>query len=54
MGIHCDIVKGIYAAFGKGDVPGVLGALDAGIRWNKAESFQQYTDKQQWATADGS
>jgi ketosteroid isomerase-like protein len=34
-----DIVKGIYAAFGKGDVPAVLGAFDAQIDWREAEGF---------------
>lgn len=39
MGKNCDIVKGVYAAFGKGDVPAVLGAFDPGITWNEAENF---------------
>jgi ketosteroid isomerase-like protein len=39
MGKNIDIVKGIYAAFGKGDVPAVLGAFDPGIQWNEAENF---------------
>lgn len=39
MGRIGDIVRGIYDAFGRGDVSSVLGALDAGIRWNEAENF---------------
>ncbi len=39
MGTNTDIVKGLYAAFGKGDVPAVLGAFDPGIQWNEAEGF---------------
>ena len=35
------IVKGLYAAFGKGDVPSVLGAMDPQIVWNEAENFPQ-------------
>jgi ketosteroid isomerase-like protein len=35
-----DIVKGIYAALAKGDVPAVLGTLDSGIVWNEAENFR--------------
>jgi hypothetical protein len=34
-----DIVKGIYDAFGKGDVGTVLGAFDPKIEWNEAEGF---------------
>ena len=33
------IVRGLYEAFGKGDIPGVLGAFDKEIVWNEAENF---------------
>ena len=36
---NLDIVRGIYDAFGKGDVPSVLSALDPQIDWNEAEGF---------------
>lgn len=39
MGKNADIVKGLYAAFAKGDMPAVLGAFDPGIQWNEAENF---------------
>jgi uncharacterized protein len=39
MGRNIDIVKGVYAAFGRGDVPAVLGAFDPGIQWSEAENF---------------
>ena len=39
MGKNLDVVKGIYAAFGKGDVPAVLGAFDPQINWLEAENF---------------
>jgi hypothetical protein len=34
-----DIVKALYDAFGKGDVPAVLGAFDPEIQWSEAENF---------------
>ena len=39
MGASGDMVKGLYEAFGKGDVPAVLGAFDAKIQWNEADGF---------------
>ena len=32
-------VQGVYSAFAKGDVPGVLGFLDADIEWTEAAGF---------------
>lgn len=34
-----DIITSLYAAFAKGDVPTVLGAMDPDIEWNEAEGF---------------
>lgn len=34
-----DVVRGIYDAFGAGDVPGVLGRMSPEIVWNEAENF---------------
>lgn len=31
------IIKNVYDAFAKGDMPTVLGALDKNIIWNEAE-----------------
>lgn len=39
MANNGDIVKGIYDAFGKGDVAGVLGTFDPKIEWREAEGF---------------
>jgi uncharacterized protein len=39
MANAADLVKDLYAAFGRGDVPAVLGAFDPGIEWNEAEGF---------------
>src|SRR5271157_4799391 len=34
-----EVLKGVYAAFAKGDVPGVLGAFDGEIEWYEAEGM---------------
>lgn len=39
MGKSGDIVKGLYDAFAKGDVPAVLGVFDPEIEWWEAEGF---------------
>ena len=39
MGKNGDIVKALYDAFAKGDVPAVLGAFDPQIQWRAAENF---------------
>jgi hypothetical protein len=36
---NLNIIQGAYAAFAKGDVPGVLGIMDANIAWTEAEGF---------------
>lgn len=36
---NVSIIQGIYNDFGKGNVPGVLGALDAKVEWNEAENM---------------
>jgi ketosteroid isomerase-like protein len=38
------LVRSLYEAFGRGDVPAVLAAMDPGIVWNEAESFP-YADR---------
>lgn len=38
MGKSGDIVKALYDALGKGDVPAVLGAFDPQIEWREAEN----------------
>ena len=39
MADNVQIVKGLYEAFGKGDVGAVLGAFDEKIQWHEAEGF---------------
>ena len=36
---NSDLIDDIYEAFAKGDVPGVLGALDLNIEWTEAAGF---------------
>lgn len=36
---NLESVRGLYEAFAKGDVPTVLGFLDANIAWTEAEGF---------------
>jgi len=38
------VIRAMYDAFGRGDVGGVLGAMDPGIVWNEAENFP-YADR---------
>jgi ketosteroid isomerase-like protein len=35
---NVEMIRGLYAAFAKGDVPAVLGKLDSNIVWNEADS----------------
>lgn len=37
-------IEGLYAAFGRGDVPHIIGALDPQVEWWEAENFI-YADK---------
>jgi ketosteroid isomerase-like protein len=41
---NAEMVRSLYEAFGRGDVPTVLGAMDPRIEWNEAENFP-YADK---------
>jgi ketosteroid isomerase-like protein len=34
---NVDVIKNAYEAFGRGDVPAVLGAMDPEIEWHEAE-----------------
>jgi ketosteroid isomerase-like protein len=36
---NLEIIRGLYEAFGRGDIPAVLGALDANVEWREAEGF---------------
>lgn len=41
---NIDIISGVYDAFARGDIPGVLGALAADVDWREAENFM-YADR---------
>ena len=36
---NLDLIRGAYEAFGRGDVPAVLGVMDENIEWHEAEGF---------------
>ena len=36
---NVQLVRGLYEAFGRGDVPTVLGRMDQGIEWREAKNF---------------
>ncbi len=38
-GQSVEVVRGVYEAFGRGDVPAVLGAMADGIEWCEAEGM---------------
>ena len=44
MPTNADIIKSLYAAFARGDVPAVLGLFDPQIEWNEAEGVR-YADR---------
>lgn len=39
MAANSEIVRGIYAAFGRGDIPAVMQVLAPDVRWTEAEGF---------------
>jgi uncharacterized protein len=41
---NVELVRGLYDAFGKGDVQAVLDRMDEGVEWNEAENFP-YADR---------
>jgi uncharacterized protein len=36
---HEDLIAGLYAAFGRGDLAGVLSGIDEGIEWHSPENL---------------
>ena len=43
MADNARIVRGVYEAFDRGDIPAVLGALHEQAEWNEAEHFTYWT-----------
>jgi ketosteroid isomerase-like protein len=35
-----EVIRKVYEAFGRGDMPAVLAGLDANVRFTEAEGFQ--------------
>lgn len=36
---NTNVVRGMYEAFGKGDIPFIIAALDPEVEWWEAENF---------------
>jgi len=51
MSSNADVIRGVYAAFQKGDIPSVLAAMAPDIVWNEAENFP-YADKSPYVGPD--
>jgi len=47
-----DILRGLYDAFGRGDVPGVLGSMDPSIHWHEAEGNPYMPSGEAWVGPD--
>jgi len=45
---NVSLLKSLYAAFGRGDIPSVLGAMDPDIRWCEAESNPYMPSGKAW------
>ena len=49
---NLDIVKGVYAAFDRGDIPAVMSALDPQISWREAEGNPYEPSGRAWIGHD--
>lgn len=49
---NVDLVQGLYGAFAEGDVPTVLGGMDADIHWREAEGNPYQPSGAAWVGAD--
>lgn len=45
---NVDVVKGVYEAFGRGDIEAVLGAMDPKIEWREAEGNPYMPSGEAW------
>ena len=48
---NADVIRGVYAAFQRGDITAVLGAMSPDVVWNEAENFP-YADKNPYVGPD--
>lgn len=46
------LLKDLYAAFGRGDIPTVLGAMSPDIRWHQAENNPYRPSGEAWVGPD--
>jgi ketosteroid isomerase-like protein len=49
---NVEIIKGTYEAFGRGDMPAVLGAMDPAIAWHQAEGNPYRPNGDAWIGPD--
>lgn len=49
---NVQLLKGLYDAFGKGDIPAVLGLMSPDIRWYEAESNPYRPSGEPWIGPD--
>jgi ketosteroid isomerase-like protein len=49
---NVQLLKGLYDAFGKGDIPAVLGLMSPDIRWHEAESNPYRPSGEPWVGPD--
>ena len=49
---NAEIVAGLYEAFGRGDLPAVLGLLDPEVRWHEAEGSPYQPNGESWIGPD--
>ena len=49
---NVSLLKNLYAAFGRGDIPSVLAALSADIEWHQAEGNPYMPSGEAWVGPD--
>jgi ketosteroid isomerase-like protein len=49
---NVNLLKSLYAAFGSGDIPTVLGTMDSDIHWYEAESNPYMPSGEAWVGPD--
>ena len=49
---NVSLLKGLYDAFGRGDIPTVLGAMGPGIKWYESESNPYMASGEAWVGPD--
>jgi ketosteroid isomerase-like protein len=49
---HQQLIQGMYAAFGKGDIPAVLEGFDPKIEWREAEGSPYQMSGEAWIGRD--